>query len=120
MGQTKRQFKKEVMFNNSTLESLRTIDFVKEKVYDHIVNKYSVRVVDASGADIPGTVSGTVTFLAFSDGSDRAQSPKQDIDLSTNDRNFTPFYDYTGKVIFSVSGLTAGARVIATCIRTDA
>ena len=119
MGQTRRQFKKEVMFDESTLEELRTVDFYKERVYDHILNKYSISVVDAAGDEVPGSVDGIVTFLAYSYGADRPQSPEEDIDLSTDDRNFKPFYEYVNRVIFSVSGLAPGYRVIATAVRMD-
>lgn len=120
MGQTKRQFKKEVMFTESTLEGLRTIDFVKHKVQDHFLNKYSCRVVDQSGNDVTSSVvSGNVSFFLYTTGADRALGPVQTIDLSISDRNFTPFYEYVERVIFTVTGLTPGYRVIATALRMD-
>lgn len=108
------------MFSESTLEALRTVDFDKEKVKDHFANSYAVRVVNAAGDDVTAGVTGTVTFLAYTTGAGKPQSPEFDIDLSSNDWAFKPFFSYISKAVFSVSGLSAGHRVIVTCLRMDA
>lgn len=92
-------------FGNDSPEGQRTIDFSGESL-NRKANEYNMSVFESDGTPAIGTVAGTVTFQAFSPGSDRPETPATDVDLSTGCRKFNLFFASIERVVFSVSGLT--------------
>ena len=80
-------------------------------------NEYNISVIDSNDASIPGVVQGMVSVDTYSPGADRPETTANAADLSTGCRKFTLFYTTINRVVFNVSGLAAGGRVMITAIR---
>ncbi len=107
-----------VTFDENTPEEDRTISFGNRSASKS--NEYNVSVIDAGGNSIPGTVNGVVNFEAFSPFADRSETPTVTVNLATGCRKFTLFIATINRVVYSVTGLSPGARVVVTAIRSAA
>ena len=106
-----------VTFDGNSSEAERTVTFDSQSGWAR--NEYNISVIDTNGVSVPGTVPGMVNLLAFSPGSDRAETTANQIDLSSGNRKFRLFIATISRAVFSVTGLAAGRRVRVTCVRGE-
>ena len=107
-----------IKFDGNTPEGLRTINFEPEFTKLK-ANEYNIAVFDASNNPAVGTVPGMVNLMAFSPGSDRAETTANQVDLSSGNRKFRLFIATINRAVFSVDGLTPGFSVQVTAIRGE-
>ena len=103
-------------FDASSPESLRTLDFSGER-QPKKANEYNISVFNADTTPALGTVQGIISADVYSPGVDRPEPTANNVDLSTGCRKFTLFYSGVQRVVFSVSGLAAGQKVLVSGYR---
>ncbi len=103
---------RQVTFDGSTPEADRTVNF--GRLTTNPRNEIQLRVVDAQGDEVTGTVAGEVSVTILPPGSDRPETTANPLDLSTGARSFAPFFRSVVSATFSVENLAVGNQVIAT------
>ncbi len=104
-------------FDGSSPEGRRTIYFSATSV-QNLGNEYNIRVVNTDGTPSTGAVAGMVNFEAWSPQADMPETPDNQVDLSTGCRKFRLFFATIERVVFSVTGLTPGRRLVVSAIKT--
>ena len=107
-----------VTFDENTPEADRTINFGNRSASK--ANEYNISVIDAGGDSITGTVNGVVSLDAHSPFADRPETTANTVDLATGCRKFTLFIASINRAVYSVTGLTPGAKVVVTALRSAA
>ena len=105
----------QVTFDGNSPEADRTITFDNQSAW--VRNEYNISVIDSAGVSVAGDVAGEVSFMAFSPFADRPETTANNVDLSTGCRKFRMFLATINRVVFSVTGLAAGNRVVVTAVR---